>query len=133
MRQIKRKYTNSAKRLKQKLQRVIDKQGVSLDEETHNDIRRMMKDTSNAANTNTLFQKIFWNQQLRAASLTDSRQMKWHPLIIRWALYLRHQSNKCYETLRESECIVLPSQRTLRDYTHYISSNSGFSNEVDMQ
>lgn len=62
MRQIKRKYTNTAKRLKymkQKLQRVIDKQGISLDEETHNDVRSMMEDVKNAANTNTLFRKIF--------------------------------------------------------------------------
>lgn len=49
----------------------------------------------------------------------------------RWALYLKHQSNKCYQALRESKCIVLPSQRTLRDYTHYLNSTSGFSFEAD--
>ena len=30
-----------------------------------------------------------------------------------------------------SGCIQLPSQRTLRDYTHYIKSSSGFSTDVD--
>ena len=37
--------------------------------------------------------------------------------MIRWCLYLRHQSNKAYDALRETG-IALPSQRTLRDYTH---------------
>ena len=32
-----------------------------------------------------------------------------------------------------SGCITLPSQRTLRDYTHYIKSTVGFSDEVDLQ
>ena len=35
--------------------------------------------------------------------------------------------------LRDSGCIQLPSQRTLRDYTHYISAGIGFSAEVDKQ
>lgn len=137
MRQIKRKYKNTTKKLqymKSKLKKAIDDQGVHLSDSTHNDIRSLMEKTSSSsANTNTPFRKIFWNQQLKAASLSDSRQMKWHPLMIKWALYLRHQSNKCYETLRESKCITLPSQRTLRDYTHYLPCNTGFSNEVDKE
>ena len=35
--------------------------------------------------------------------------------------------------LRNSECIRLPSQRTLRDYTHYTSTTIGFSAEVNKQ
>jgi hypothetical protein len=35
--------------------------------------------------------------------------------------------------LRESGCVVLPSQRTLRDYTYYVKSSTGFSAEVDQQ
>lgn len=33
--------------------------------------------------------------------------------------------------LHQSGCIKLPSQRTLRDYTHYVKTNIGFSAEVD--
>ena len=33
--------------------------------------------------------------------------------------------------LRNSGCIKLPSQSTLRDYTHYIRPTIGFSKEVD--
>lgn len=57
--------------------------------------------------------------------------MRWHPLFIKWCLYLKHQSSKAYKTLRDSGCISLPSQRTLRDYTHCVNSTSGFSSDVD--
>ena len=47
--------------------------------------------------------------------LKDARLMGWHPLIIKWCLYLRHLSGKAYETTRSSGCIKLLSQRTLRE------------------
>lgn len=34
------------------------------------------------------FQRIFWEQQLEASKQKDSRTMRWHPLMIRWCLYL---------------------------------------------
>ena len=45
-------------------------------------------------------------------------------------LYLRHQSKGTYETLRQFECITLPSQCTLHDYTHYFKAVSGFSQRM---
>ena len=33
--------------------------------------------------------------------------------------------------LRESGCIHLPTQRTLRDYTHHVKASTGFSSDVD--
>ena len=77
------------------------------------------------------FQRVFWEQQKKAASLKDSRSMKQHPLFIKWCLYLRHISGKGYKMLRNSGCIHLPSQRTLLDYTHYTTTTIGFSVEVD--
>ena len=41
------------------------------------------------------------------------------------------RSSGAYEALRDSGCIKLPSQRTLRDYTHYVEASTGFSSEVD--
>ena len=57
--------------------------------------------------------------------------MRWHPLMIRWCLYLRHRSSGAYDMLRESGCLKLPSQRTLRDYTHFVEAATGFSTEID--
>ena len=61
----------------------------------------------------------------------NSQSMKWHPLFIKWCLYLRYLSGKSYELLRNSGCIKLPSQSTLRDYTHNIRTTIGFFAEVD--
>ncbi len=52
----------------------------------------------------------------------------WHPLLIKWCLYLCHQSGKAFETLRDAG-IALPFQRTLRDYSNVVKA--GFSPEVD--
>ena len=46
--------------------------------------------------------------------------------MIKWCIYLRHLSQSAYETLRQSHCLQLPSQRTLRDYTHHIKPSSGY-------
>ena len=77
--------------------------------------------------------KFFWEQQLKAASLRDSRLMRWHPAMIRWCLYLHHRSSGCYSTLRNSGVIRLPSERTLKDYKHFTPSFCGFSLSTDLQ
>ena len=41
------------------------------------------------------------------------------------------RSNGAYEALRDSGFFKLPSQRTLRDYTHYIEAKCGFFVQVD--
>ncbi len=51
----------------------------------------------------------------------------------KWAIYLHYRSSGAYETLRSSGVIALPSQRSLRDYTHHFQSKCGFSEEVDQQ
>ncbi len=53
--------------------------------------------------------------------------------MVKWCLYLRHLSSGAYEALRVSGCVKLPSQRTLRDYTHYVRALPGFSDDVDKQ
>ena len=123
-------------RLKQKISDVTSQGGVVLDDEIHNDIKAMMDVTTNQVHSSYpegSFQRIFWDQQQTACSLKNSRSMKWHPLIIKWSLYLRHLSGKAYEVLRKTGCIKLPSQRTLRDYTHYIPPTIGFSSQIDQE
>lgn len=47
------------------------------------------------------------------------------PTMIKWCIYLHHLSSSTYNTLRNSRCLRPPSDRTLRDYTHCISSKAG--------
>ena len=125
-------------RLRAKLTQITANVGVSLDESTTSDLHQVMQEEEEQVAQKFppgSFQDIFWQQQKEAASRSgkEKRGMRWHPLMVKWCLYLRHQSSKAYETLRESGCIHLPSQRTLRDYTHCVQSGAGFSAGVDRQ
>ena len=79
------------------------------------------------------FESLFWQQQQAAARLRNPSSMRWHPLFTKWCLYLRHVSGRGYEILRSSGCLRLPSQRTLRDYTHYTKTSVGFCDDIDCQ
>ena len=104
-------------------------------DETSSDMACIMKEEHVAVQKKyppNSFQWNFWNQQRQAAERSP-KGMRWHPLMIKWCIYLRHLSSKAYETLRDSGYISLPSQRTLRDYTNCVKATTGFSYEVDKQ
>ena len=79
------------------------------------------------------FKRIFWDQQLQAANTKDRNQIRWHPAIIKWCLHLKFISSGAYHALREAGVITLPSERTLRYYTHWMPAKVGFMPEVDTQ
>ena len=122
-------------RLKAKLSKVMEEKGVSLESTMTSDLSQIMANEESLALKDIppgSFQHIFWQQQKEAAA-KNSRGMRWHPVMIKWCLFLQHQSSKAYETLRQSGCIRLPSQRTLRDYSQCVKSTPGFSTAVDSQ
>ena len=131
-----RKVQKQRDRLKDKVSRLVEKQGITVDEKLHGDLKNIIQSEGSkrmkGGESNT-FQHIFWQQQVHAASKKDARGMRWHPLMIKWCIYLRYLSQGAYETLRKSNCITLPSQRTLRDYTHHYKPGTGFSAAVDTQ
>ena len=43
------------------------------------------------------FQRLFWEQQYEAVKQKDPRTMRWHPLMIKWCLYLRHKYVCCVQ------------------------------------
>ena len=100
-------------RLEAKLRRMIQHESVCVDSDTHTDLQAIVR-----ANDSDIlrryphdsFQYLFWKQQQEAGQVKDSRCMRWHPLFIKWCLYLRYISARAYETLRSSGCIYLPSQ-----------------------
>ena len=75
------------------------------------------------------FKALFWQQQLKAASLNKASGMRWHPLVIKWCIYLQYKSSSTYEALRSTGVIKLPSGHTLRDYKHFASPVTSFSDE----
>ena len=120
-------------RLKKKIDRITRESGVNLDQHMTGDIISIVQkhhDQVISKHPCGSFLHTFWNQQLQAAK-RNQNGMRWHPLMIRWCIYLRHKSSGAYNLLRESGVVALPSQRTLRDYTYYIKTTTGFSDEVD--
>eukprot|EP00731_Ephydatia_muelleri_P018846 Em0011g886a len=110
--------------------------GTEVDAETHDDLKSIVVDYSATVVGSyppDSLERIFWEQQEKTALVKNARSMKWHPLMIRWCLYLRHISGKAYEAMRRSGILKLPTQRTLKDYTYFTSTTIGFSVEVDRQ
>ena len=66
--------------------------------------------------------RLFLEQQLKSNRVKTPNGMRWHPMIIRRCLYLRHKSTAAYESLSDSCFINLHSSRTLYDYSHYRSA-----------
>ena len=53
--------------------------------------------------------------------------------MIRWCLNIKLLSTSSYHALRTSGFMQLPSERTLRDYTHYIQARSGFQEDINKE
>ncbi len=128
-RAIKKKMT----RLQKKIKNLSDKCGEDIDPQLHSDLVTVMNENSSHIDKVCpvgSFANLFWKEQLKASSLKDQRQMRWHPLIIRWCLNLKLMSSSGYHATRTAGFIKLPSERTLRDYTNYFEHEPGFQNEI---
>lgn len=70
---------------------------------------------------------------MQAINAKDVRQVRWHPALIKWCLHLKFKSSSAYHALRSTGVLTLPSERTLRDYTHWIKDEVGFQASVNRQ
>ena len=59
------------------------------------------------------FMNLFWEQQKYAFSKKSVG--KYHPVIIRFCLLLATKSGSAYDELRNSNVLVLPNRRALRN------------------
>ena len=112
-------------RLKKKLAKLTETHGITLDNDTASDIKAIMDAEEHRVKKDHgegSFLRLFWQTQKEAAS-GPACGRRWHPMIIKWCIYLRHQSSKAYDTLRHT--LALPSQRTLRDYTSCVKASAG--------
>ena len=89
-------------RLKAKLDKATVTKGVILDDAMSRDISDIMDDAEAAVMhkyPEGSFLRLFWKQQ-REAEARPGCGRRWHPMMLKWCIYLRHQSSKAYETLR---------------------------------
>lgn len=115
-------------RMEAKVKKLLNDQAVPLQDDDAADIVRLIADVSPVVKEKFAEdspQKVFWEEQVKYNSLKDKRQMRWHPLIIRFALNLKYLSNSAYRGIRQSGVIALPSERTLADYTHWVTPHTG--------
>ena len=107
------------KKLKEEITRSIRSSGYHLSNKDTDDMNKLMEELVNDEN-NSPYQKLLIEQQLKYNRLRNPKSMRWHPMIIKWCLYVKSKSPKAYKTLKESQFMNLPSERTLYDYSHYI-------------
>ena len=130
-----RKAERTVRSLTIKIQKLMG-QGENLDISFQSDLLSIMHDNHQKvkdAYPDGSFAKLFWDEQLKAASVSDPRQVRWHPVLIKWCLNLKMLSSSSYHALRSTGFIKLPSERTLLDYTHYFTNKVGFQDEVNQQ
>jgi hypothetical protein len=128
--------SKEVKRLEERMATFIEKNHVTLNSTLHSDFKAIMNEMSEKVQEDYAedsFRRVFWNQQLKANRVEDSKLIRWHPAIIKWCLHLKFISSAGYHALRGSGLITLPSERTLRDYSHYVRAGVGFIPEVDVQ
>ena len=118
------------KRLQDKVDKLITEKLVHLQNSDTTNIAQIVKEVSLLVEErfplNSL-QRVLWDQQRRYNSLKDKRQMRWHPLVIRFALNLKYLSGTAYRAVHQSGLINLASERTLSDYTHWTTPHSWLS------
>ena len=104
----------------------LEKSTMEIDNELSNDL---MKILDSADTKITPFMKLFWQEQ-RKLFTSSTTGVRYHPMIIRFCLSLAAKSPSCYEELRNSGVLVLPSQRRLKDYRNAIKPKRGFQKKV---
>ena len=127
------KYIRNLKRENSRLREIIDKkieeESVLVDEALDEDLTSWIQEGDQ--NGHVLdFHKIFLQQQLQASKLKDKRGMRWHPLMIRFALLIKTISDSAYNAMAQSGFIHLPCQKTLYDYSHAMDVYEGCHPEI---
>ena len=120
-------------RCKDKIKRLSNKQSISL---AHNsDVNKLVHETVVKAEPkfDSEFKQLFWQQQVKQNSLKCKTAMRWHPMMIRWALTLNSITGAGYDYVRESGALDLPHANTLRKYICFKEKSCGILNEnIDM-
>ena len=83
----------------------------------------------NTGSESDSFFLLLLQDQAKALNM-PSRQMRWHPMVLKWCLRLYCKSLSTYSELRDSGFLRLPSGRTLSDYKNSCSSKSGWQTSV---
>lgn len=123
-------FNTELSKLRRKCEKDIDTKGVQLQDSESSEMKDFMavcrEDVERSFSDENCFQRLFSDQQCKYAN-SGRNGMRWHPMIIRWCLYIRSKSGEAYNSVRDTGFIKLPSARTLFDYSHFTKKCSGIS------
>ena len=107
-------YQSSLDRLRAKLNRLIDRDGIELNTTDSIDMQDLRKDTAGEVRSRFgegSFIRVLLERQLDYHTHSKKQEMTWHPFIVRFALNLKYLSSNAYKAL--SGFISLPFECTL--------------------
>ena len=121
----KRTLERTVARMKKRIDALIERDGIDLVEEDEAEMSSLVDEVDEAAKASRHFLRVLWEQQKMYNGLEHKQRMRWHLLMIRFALNLKYLSSSAYKAV--GNFIALPSNRTLCDYTHVITADEGIS------
>ena len=120
--------------MRDKIDHLMKVSTVIVGQQLGNDFKSIMADMTEDMRKNNppdSFKRVFWEQQLAAVNASNVRQIRWHPAI-KWCLHVKFFSSGAYARC-SSGLFVVPFERTLRDYTHFVKGCAGFCPELNAQ
>ena len=72
--------------LRSRIRELTEQRGEVVDKQLHGDLLEIMSENTEQikkAYPEESFARLFWDEQLQAASAKDSRQIRWHPMMIK--------------------------------------------------
>ena len=123
------------KQLRAKIKNLIENEGVKGGKDLHDTLKKTLNEKISSKAKDFQFpegsaMQILFDEQLKTSKLSSAKQMRWHPLVIRWCLGIYHTSPAAYDFIKRSSFLKLPHKNTLRDYTLYTEPGSGFNADV---
>ena len=100
--------------------------GITLPPDLPNDAVKIMNENESRF---TPFVKLFWEQQ-KATFKKNPKVVRYHSMIVCFWISLASKSLSAYDEIRDSNILILPSRRTLRDYRNVIRPKVGFNPEL---
>ena len=119
--------------LRNKIKELHDKMSIDVDDGLHSGLIQIMDSHTTEIEKKypeNSFHHLFLSQQFTNLRRYP-KQCRWYPMLIRWCLHLRMLSGSAYDAL--CNVLVLPTDRTLHDYTHFIKSGTGIQAKVTQQ
>ena len=89
--------------MKKKIQSLNRRDGIQLQPDLEKDIQDIVNSSADSATATFLrgtFQRLFWEEQVKAYKTKSATGMRWHPVIVRWALHIKMLSSSAYHAFR---------------------------------